>query len=38
VRRRGRLGTAVFQWRAAPVIVDECDEVLLLEGDKGVRK
>jgi hypothetical protein len=35
---RGQLGTAVFRWRAAPTIVDECGEVLVLEGDKGLRK
>jgi hypothetical protein len=36
--RRGRLGTAMFRWMAALAIIDECGEVLQLEGDKGVRK
>jgi hypothetical protein len=36
--RRGRIETAAFRWRVAPVIIDECGEVLQLEGDKGVRK
>jgi hypothetical protein len=36
-RQRGQLGTAMFRWRVAPTIVDECGEVLQLERDKGVR-
>jgi hypothetical protein len=34
-RRRGRLGTVAFQWRVALAIIDECGEVLQLEGDNG---
>jgi hypothetical protein len=36
-RQRGQLGTATFRWRVAPMIIDECGEVLQLEGDKAVR-
>jgi hypothetical protein len=34
-RRRGRLRTAAFRWRVALAIIDECGEVLQLEGDNG---
>jgi hypothetical protein len=36
--RRVWLGTVAFQWRVAPATIDECGEVLQLEGDTGVRK
>jgi hypothetical protein len=36
--QRGRHVKMAFWWRAAPVIIDECGEVLRLEGDKGVRQ
>jgi hypothetical protein len=39
VRRRKRRRAAAFNGgRVAPVVIDECREVLQLEGDPGVRR